>query len=95
MKANAFGLLVTLGVALYEIISRLINRTKALTKEQQLQRNMAKDITDAEKEGNAQRAQAEAKIRLLSAAVHDNNRSLRDRKTALNELKKIVPGYHA
>ena len=27
--------------------------------------------------------------------VHDNNRTLKDRKIALQELKKIVPGYHA
>ena len=95
MRANAFGILITLGIAIYEIIGRLVNRTKSLTKEQKLQRDIQRDMNDAEKEGNAQRAQAEAKIRLLSAAVHDNNRSLKDRKTALQELKKIVPGYHA
>lgn len=95
MKANAFGILVTLGVALYEIISRLVNRTKDLTKEQRLQRDMARDISDAEKQGNAERAKSETKIRQLTAVVHDNNRSLKDRSIALAELKAIVPGYHA
>ena len=95
MKANAFGILVTLGVALYEIISRLVNRTKDLTKEQRLQRDMARDISDAEKQGNAERAKSETKIRQLTAVVHDNNRSLKDRRIALAELKAIVPGYHA
>ena len=94
MKANAFGLLITAGVALYEIISRLINRTKNLTKEQRLQRDMARDIQQAEREGNSQRANSESKIRSLSAVIHDNTRSLNDRRIALHELKKIVPGYH-
>lgn len=95
MKANAFGILITLGVALYEVISRLVSKTKALTKEQRLQRDMAKDIQEAEKEGNGERAKHESKIRLLTAALHDNNRPLKDRRIALAELKKIVPGYHA
>lgn len=94
MKSNAFGLLITAGVALYEIISRLINRTKNLTKEQRLQRDMARDIQQAEREGNSQRANSESKIRSLSAVIHDNTRSLNDRRIALHELKKIVPGYH-
>lgn len=95
MKANAFGILITLGVALYEVISRLVSKTKALTKEQRLQRDMARDIQEAEREGNSERAKHESKIRLLTAALHDNNRSLKDRRIALAELKKIVPGYHA
>lgn len=95
MKANAFGIIITLGVALYEVITRLINRTKELTKEQKLQRDMERDVAEAEREGNRQRAEAESKIKQLSAVVHDNNRTLKDRKIALQELKKIVPGYHA
>lgn len=95
MKANVIGVLVTLGIALYEVITRLINRTKQLTKEQKLQRDMQRDIAEAEREGNSQRAEAETKIKQLSAVVHDNNRTLKDRKIALQELKKIVPGYHA
>ena len=95
MAANAFGILVTAGVLLYEVITRLINRTKELTKEQKLQRDMERDVAEAEREGNRQRAEAESKIKQLSAVVHDNNRTLKDRKIALQELKKIVPGYHA
>lgn len=95
MKANAFGIIITLGVVLYEVITRLINRTKELTKEQKLQRDMERDVAEAEREGNRQRAEAESKIKQLSAVVHDNSRTLKDRKIALQELKKIVPGYHA
>lgn len=95
MAANAFGIIISAGVLLYEVITRLINRTKQLTKEQKLQRDMQRDIAEAEREGNSQRAEAETKIKQLSAVVHDNNRTLNDRKIALQELKKIVPGYHA
>ncbi len=95
MAANAFGIIITAGVLLYEVITRLINRTKQLTKEQKLQYDMQRDIAEAEREGNSQRAEAETKIKQLSAVVHDNNRTLKDRKIALQELKKIVPGYHA
>ena len=94
MKGNAFGLLITAGIALYEIISRLIKRTKELTKEQRLQRDMARDIQQAEREGNNQRAESESKIRSLNAVIHDNTRSIHDRRIALQELKKIVPDYH-
>jgi len=95
MRANAFGILVTAGVLLYEVITRLIKRTKELTREQKLQRDMERDVADAEREGNRQRAEAESKIKQLTAVVHDNNRTLKDRKIALQELKKLVPGYHA
>ncbi len=95
MKANVIGVLVTLGIALYEVITRLINRTRELTKEQKLQRDMQRDITDAEREGNTKTAETVTKVRQLSAVVHDNNRTLKDRKIALQELEKIVPGYHA
>ena len=95
MKANAFGIIVTAGVLLYEVITRLINRTRQLTKEQRVQRQMARDIADAEREGNRQRAEAETKVKQLNAVVHDNTRKLSDRRIALQELKKLVPGYHA
>ena len=61
MKANAFGIIITLGVALYEVITRLVSRTKELTKEQKLQRDVQRDVSEAEREGNRQRAEAESK----------------------------------
>lgn len=54
-----------------------------------------KTMADAQKEINRQYTEQKSKIYLLNDTLHDEKLSLEARKKALNELKSIVPDYHA
>ena len=88
MKTNPWGLLAAAiaaaGVALYAFIKRQ-REASAVEKEM-------KSIQDGI---NKQYAEQKGKIDMLVAAVNDEKKSLDERKKALAELRKIVPGYHA
>ena len=88
MKMNPWGLLaaaiVAAGVALYNFIKRQ-REVSAVEKEM---KSIQDDIIK-------QYAEQKGKIDRLTAAVNDEKRSLVERRKALQELRKIVPGYHA
>ena len=88
MKTNPWGLLAAAiaaaGVALYAFIKRQ-REASAVEKEM-------KSVQDSI---NKQYAEQKGKIDMLVAAVKDEKKSLDERRKALNELRKIVPGYHA
>lgn len=88
MAANPYGLilagLAAVGTAIYTNIQRKKEQKRLEEEERQRQKELFKDYDDHK-----------AKIALLSKVLHDNNRDLKDRKAALDELKSIVPGYHA
>ena len=54
-----------------------------------------KVVADAQKEINKQYVEQKSKIDLLNDTLHDEKLSLDARKKALDELKSIVPDYHA
>lgn len=54
-----------------------------------------KTIADAQKEINQQYTEQRSKIDLLNDTLHDEKLSLDARRKALEELKAIVPDYHA
>ena len=54
-----------------------------------------KVVADAQKEINKQYVEQKSKIDLLNDTLHDEKLSLEARKKALDELKSIVPDYHA
>ena len=88
MAANPYGLilagLAAVGTAIYSNIQRKKEQKRLEEEERQRQKELFKDYDDQK-----------AKITMLSKVLRDNNRDLKDRKAALDELKSIVPGYHA
>ena len=54
-----------------------------------------KTIADAQKEINRQYTEQRSKIDMLNDTLHDEKLSLDARRKALEELKTIVPDYHA
>lgn len=82
--ALVLAAIVALGAAIYN----LTKRTKELSAEQQI-------LDDTSGKASAAVAEEKTKIETLSKIVHDNTKKLQDRKTALSELQKIVPDYHA
>ena len=88
MAANPYGLvlagLAAVGTAIYTNIQRKKEQKRLEEEERQRQKELFKDYDDQK-----------VKITMLSKVIRDNNRDLKDRKSALEELKAIVPGYHA
>ena len=88
MKTNPWGWLaaaiVAAGVALYNFIKR-----------QQEVSAVEKELKSIHSDIIKQYAAEKGKIDQLTAAVRDEKRSLVERRQALEELRRIVPGYHA
>ena len=94
MLKNPYALIITLllaaGIALYE----LRNRTDELTERQKAANRVRKELTDAQKEATDSTAKEKLRIETLTNIIHDNSRSIAERKNAINDLRKIIPAYH-
>lgn len=82
--ALVLAAIAALGVAIY----KATNKTKELSQAEQVQASVMASATAAV-------AEEKTKIETLSEVVHDNTKSYKERKTALDLLQKIVPDYHA
>lgn len=91
---NPFILLATVAAAAGVAIYALATRTKELTATQSINRQVNEDMADVQKKANEAVAGTKAKIELLTAVITDNSRSIKDRRNAIAQLQKIVPGYH-
>ncbi|MBR3564762.1 MAG: phage tail tape measure protein [Paludibacteraceae bacterium] len=87
-KANPWGLLVAAISAAVTAITLYVRKQREVTA-----------VDRATKEVNdviiSQYAEEKGKIDRLTAAVNDEKKALVDRRKALDELRKIVPDYHA
>lgn len=95
MLANPYAAVLAAVVAVIGAVYLLASRTKELTREQRLQKEIQADSLELEKQGAEATAKTQNKIKLLTAIVHDNTRSLAERKKAINELQQIAPQYQA
>lgn len=88
MKTNPWGLLaaaiIGAGMALYNFIKRQREVSEVEKEVKSIQADIVK-----------QYAAEKGKIEQLTAAVNDEKQSLVERRRALEELRRIVPGYHA
>lgn len=82
--ALVLAAIAALGVAIY----KATNKTKELSQAEQVQASVMASATAAV-------AEEKTKIETLSEVVHDNTKTYKERKTALDLLQKIVPDYHA
>jgi len=109
-KANMVMLLVTgviaLGAALYAFASRSseaeehakrmreeFNQMNTIMRETGAVLN--KDVREVEKKAGEQAAETATKINLLRKTIEDETKGNKKRLEALNELRSIVPAYHA
>lgn len=70
-------------------------RTKELTQEQKNALAVQKQEADLQRATLERTKEQEARLRRLTAIVHSNVYSLQERRKAIAEIKKIVPGYNA
>lgn len=87
MKASVFGLVAT-GVAL------LAMKLWDMHQKQTLAAKSAQELADLEKDVTKQVNEAKSKIKLLNDTMRDEHTSMVRRQEALNELKRIIPGYN-
>lgn len=95
MLANPYAAVLAAVVAVIGAVYLLASRTKELTREERLQKEIQADSLELEKQGTEATAKTQNKIKLLTAIVHDNTRSLAERKKAINALQQIAPQYQA
>lgn len=102
MAANPIGAVISALVALVTIIGTVVaamglftsssdKSTRALTAQQQAQQ----DLQDITSNANKSIGEQVSKVNTLTAVIHDNSRSLKDRRIAVKELQKIIPSYTA
>lgn len=88
MNASVIGVILTAVTGLTVGIMALTKRIREARKEREW-------LNELEKDASVEYAKQASEVMSLSKIVHNNNLSLEERKRALAELKKIVPGYHA
>lgn len=88
MAANPFGAVLAVVGLLAVAIGRLVGKQREAADE-------TDRLAEAEKRANKQYSEQSGRVRALTAIVENNNIALSERKKALDELKSIVPGYHA
>lgn len=79
----AAAAVVALGVA----IGKLIQKSQELD-------SVQKTLNEVQAKGRDNAAKEMAQIDTLNSILHDNTRSLEDRKAALSEIQALVPNYH-
>lgn len=88
MKTTIFGLIAAAISAVVIAIQHLNKETKELTELEKFEAQVKKDLNNATSSEAAQ-------VKALRTILEDTNQSYENRKSALLELKKIVPDYHA
>lgn len=102
MTKNPIGLIA---VALSAVIGLVLQFTGVLgdntdevdenTKALRGREKALEDMKEAEKTANDKHAEEVARIEKLNEIIHDNTRSIKERRWAIAEMQKYVPAYHA
>lgn len=88
MSASVFGIIAAAVAGLAVVISKLIEKHREAAEAARWQENLEKKVSESF-------AEEEAKVRTLTKIIESNNVSLESRRKALEELKQIIPDYHA
>ena len=94
-KANPWTTILTVVVAVAMAIWQLVGATKAETDALEGQEKKLNAIQRAQNAASEEMAREKSRVEELTRVLRDNTQSLDTRKTALENLKKIVPGYNA
>ena len=84
---NPYVAAAAAAVALAVAIGKVIKKSQELSA-------VEKTLQEVEQKGREGAAQEVTRIDTLNNILHDNTRSLEDRKNALSEIQALVPDYH-
>lgn len=88
MSSNVFGLMATAVAMATVAITRFVKKQREAAEAADWERKVEEEATKAY-------AEQASTVITLTKIINSNNVSLDERKKALEELKEIVPGYHA
>ena len=91
------GLSALLGVVtlFHSATEKQTDAERKLNEEQERKGRLQKELASAQEEANRRTAEEVAKIDQLKRKVQDQTLSYQERNAALEELKRLVPSYHA
>jgi TP901 family phage tail tape measure protein len=95
IKANPYTAIAALIVTIASGLLVWATRTKELTKAEKLRAAEQEAEMEVTKKALEQTKDEEAQIRKLTARIHSNVFSVKERREAIEELKKIIPDYNA
>lgn len=90
--------LTGVGIAIYALVKAWNSHTKALKEQEpafRAAKQHAKDMADISKKVNSDIAKEVATIQHLTTVIRSNAYSINERRSAIDQLQKIVPEYHA
>ena len=88
MSTNVFGLIAT-------AVATLTVAIVHFTKEAKKANDVTEKMEEVQKRINSEYAEEAGRVQALNNIVHNNSIEIDQRRKALEELKKIVPEYHA
>lgn len=88
MKAHPYLAIAAAVATIIGLYTDWIRKSRDLAKSQE-------NIKKIEKEAEATYKSEESTVRRLSKVIHDNSKSVDERKTAIKQLQEIIPDYHA
>lgn len=99
---SAYGALISvailLGAAIYGLIQKWKEHKEAMERnnvELQAQKKVAEDMKEISKEVGESVAEETQRIEFLNKVIHSNVYSVGERRKAIKDMQKIIPGYQA
>ena len=95
IRKNPIGLIVSLIALAISFIWDYVEATNAAAECQERMNTAQDDALDIQKQASQEIQQQQTRIKTLTDIIHDNTQKLDVRRRAIEDLKRIVPGYNA
>lgn len=95
IRKNPIGLIVSLIALAVSLIWDYVEATNAAAEGQERMNTAQDDNNDIQKQAAQEIQQQQTRIKALTDIIHDNTQKLDVRRRAIEDLKRIVPGYNA
>lgn len=95
IRKNPIGLIASLIALVISLIWDYAEATNAAAEGQERMNTAQDDAKDIQKQAAQEIQQQQTRIKTLTDIIHDNTQKLDVRRRAIEDLKRIVPGYNA
>lgn len=95
IRKNPIGLIVSLIALAISLIWDYVEASNEAADAQERVNKAQEDNAEVQKNASIEIQQQQNRIRALTDIIHDNNQKLDVRRRAIEDLKRIVPGYNA
>lgn len=95
IRKNPIGLIVSLIALAISLIWDYIEASNEAADAQERMNNAQDNANDIQKKAAQEIQQQQTRVKTLTDLIHDNTQKLDVRRRAIEDLKRIVPGYNA